>query len=117
MDSANLQILGLPMLLWVPLLPLLGALINLTIGRRFDKRTAHTVAILAVGSAFALAAYLVFGPLWKLFKEGNGGSGIEQTVYSWIEVGSFKVQLAFRLDTLSPVIIQIITIIGSLNHI
>jgi NADH-quinone oxidoreductase subunit L len=59
----------------------------------------------------------VFGPLWKLFKGGQGGIGIEQTVYTWIEVGSFKAQLAFRLDTLSAVMIIVVTFIGSLIHI
>ena len=59
----------------------------------------------------------MFGPLWQQFKAGNGGIGIEQTVYTWIEVGSFKAQLAFRLDTLSAVMILIVTFIGSLIHI
>ena len=117
MDPMSLQILGLPMLAWVPLLPLIGAFINLTLGRRFSKGTAHTIAILAVAASCALAIYLVAGPLWKQFKAGNGGAGIEQTVYTWIEVGSFKAQLAFRLDTLSAVMILIVTFIGSLIHI
>ncbi|NVB80422.1 MAG: NADH-quinone oxidoreductase subunit L [Kofleriaceae bacterium] len=113
----NLRFLGLPLLAWIPLLPLIGAFINLTLGRRFSKATAHSVAILAVGAAFGVAAYMVFGPLWKEFKAGHGGIGIEQTVYTWIEVGSFKAQLAFRLDTLSAVMILIVTFIGSLIHI
>src|SRR5688572_24967360 len=114
MNSSNLQILGLPMLAWIPLLPLLGATINLILGKRLSKGTIHTIAVGSVGLAFVLSAYLVFGPLWTEFKAGRGGIGIEQTVYSWIEVGNFKVQLAFRLDTLSAVMILIITVIGSL---
>ena len=117
MDPANLKILGLPMLLWIPLLPLIGATLNLLLGKRLSKGTIHTIAVGAVGLAFVLSAYLVFGPLWKEFKAGNSGVGIEQTVYTWIEVGSFKAQLAFRLDTLSAVMILIVTFIGSLIHI
>jgi NADH-quinone oxidoreductase subunit L len=117
MDSANLKILGLPMLLWIPLLPIIGSALNLLLGRRLSKGTIHTIAVSAVGLAFALSAYLVFGPLWKEFKAGHGGVGIEQTAYTWIEVGAFKAQLAFRLDTLSAVMILIITFIGSLIHI
>src|SRR5512146_372176 len=101
MDPMSLQILGLPMLAWVPLLPLLGAFLNLTLGRRFAKSTTHTIAVGSVALACALALYLVAGPLWTQYKAGNGGTGIEQTIYTWIEVGSFKTQLAFRLDTLS----------------
>jgi NADH-quinone oxidoreductase subunit L len=117
MDQPSIQFLGLPILAWIPLLPLLGALINLTLGRRFSKQTVHTIAIATVAAAFGLSAYLVFGPLLELFHGGQGGVGITQTVYTWIEVGSFKAQLAFRLDTLSAVMILIVTFVGSLIHI
>lgn len=117
MDPSSLKILGLPMLTWVPLFPLLGALINLALGKRFSKGTSHTVAIAAVVASCILSIYLVVGPLWAQYKAGNGGVGIEQLVYTWIEVGSFKAQLAFRLDTLSAVMILIVTFIGSLIHI
>src|SRR5258707_798385 len=103
MDAQNLQFLGLPALAWVPLLPLIGALINLTLGRWFSRSTVHLFAIASVVAACGLACYLVFGPLFAEFKAGNGGTGIDQTVYTWIEVGSFKTQLAFHLDTLSAV--------------
>jgi NADH-quinone oxidoreductase subunit L len=117
MDLISLKILGLPMLAWVPLLPLIGAFLNLTLGRRFSKATTNTIAVGSVALACALAVYLVAGPLWKQFKAGAGGAGVEQTVYTWMEVGSFKAQLAFRLDTLSAVMILIVTFIGSLIHI
>jgi NADH-quinone oxidoreductase subunit L len=118
MDLVNYKLFGVvPTLALIPLLPLFGALLNLIFGRWWSKGMAHTVAIAAVGMACVLSLALVFGPLWKLFKGGQGGVGIEQTVYTWIEVGSFKAQLAFRLDTLSAVMILIITFIGSLIHI
>ncbi|HEY5923830.1 MAG TPA: NADH-quinone oxidoreductase subunit L [Kofleriaceae bacterium] len=117
MDPQSLKILGLPMLAWVPLLPLIGAFLTLTLGRRISKRTAHTIACGVVLLACALSIYLVAVPLWKQFKAGAGGVGIEQTVYTWIEVGSFKAQLAFRLDTLSAVMILIVTFVGALIHI
>ncbi len=117
MDPMSLKILGLPMLAWVPLLPLIGAFLNLTLGRRFSKATAHTIAVGSVALACILGIYLVAGPLWHEFKGGRGGVGIEQNVYTWIEVGNFKAQLAFRLDTLSAVMILIVTFIGSFIHL
>src|SRR4051812_32877109 len=101
MDTVNLKFAGIPLLACIPLLPLLGSFINLTLGRRFGKGMAHTVAVGSVLLAFVLSLYLVTNPLWKMFRAGQGGVGIEQQVYTWIEVGSFKAQLAFRLDTLS----------------
>ncbi len=117
MDYSSFQFLGLPLLAWIPLLPLLGALINLTLGRYFSKTTIHTIAIASVAAACGLAMYLVFGPLFSSFKDGTLGNGIEQNVYTWIEVGSFKAQLAFRLDTLSAVMVLVITFVGTLIHI
>src|SRR5882724_5673228 len=88
-----------PSLVWIPLLPLLGALINLTLGRRSPKWFVSTVAIGSVALAFLLSAYMVFGPLFEEFEAGRGGTGIAQLFYTWIEVGSFKAQFALRLDT------------------
>ena len=115
MDQSSF--LGVKILAWIPLLPLLGALVNLLCGRWFSKQTIHTIAIGAVFSAFLLSAYLVFWPLMELFHEGQGGVGIAQTLYTWIEVGSFKAQLGFRLDTLSAVMILIVTFVGTLIHL
>ena len=111
------QFLGLPLLAWIPALPLLGALINLTVGRRFSKSTVHTIAIAAVAGACGIAFYMVFGPLWKQFKGGEAEQGITQVVYHWLEVGNFKADLAFHLDTLSAVMIIIVTFIGTWIHI
>ncbi len=108
---------GLPMVAWIPLLPLIGALINLTLGRRLSKSTVHTIAIAAVAGACGLAVYLVFFDLADKFRESPEKATIVQTVYTWIEVGSFKAQLAFRLDTLSAVMVLIITFVGALIHI
>src|SRR5439155_25488541 len=109
MDTSNLSFLGLPMLLWVPLLPLLGATLNLVLGRYWSKATTHTIAVAAVIAACGVAIFLVF---FALFHPVNIGTvdapsyvpqwqagGLEQAVYTWIEIGSFKAQLAFRLDT------------------
>jgi NADH-quinone oxidoreductase subunit L len=117
MDFSQLNFAGLPLLAWIPLLPLLGALINLVFGRWMSRASVHTVAVAAVVASCGVAIYLVFWPLWAAYKNGQGGIGIEQQVYTWIEVGQFKAQLAFRLDTLSAVMVLIVTFVGSLIHI
>jgi NADH-quinone oxidoreductase subunit L len=114
------QLAGLPLLAWVPLLPLLGALINLTLGSRLSKRTVSTVAVGSVGLACVLSFYLVF---WALFQTDAAGipkwkaGGISEVVYTWMQAGSFKAELAFRLDTLSAVMLCIITFVGTWIHI
>src|SRR5262245_13047380 len=117
MDQPMQQFSGLPILVWIPLLPLIGALINLVIGRYLSRPAIHTIAIAAVVASCGLAVYAVFGPLLEEFRAGRGGVGITQVAYTWIEVGAFRAQLAFRLDTLSGVMVLIVTFIGALIHI
>lgn len=121
MDPRSLTYLGLPALAWIAVLPLLGAFINLTLGRYFSKSWVHTVAIGAVAASCVLSGVLVF---WGLFQHAPGAAeplwktgGIAQTAWSWLEVGGFKAELAFRLDSLSAVMIMIITFVGTWIHI
>ena len=45
------------------------------------------------------------------------GREISQTVFTWIQSGDFTLDLTFRLDPLSALMILVITGIGSLIHI
>ena len=121
MDPQSLTFLGLPALLWIPLLPLIGAAFNLILGRYFSKATVGTVAVAAVFGACVLAGILVF---WGLFQHPNDApqalwqtGGYTQTAWNWLEVGSFKAPLALHLDSLSAVMILIITFVGTWIHI
>jgi NADH-quinone oxidoreductase subunit L len=117
MDQASQSFAGSQLLVWIPLLPLFGALINLTLGRRLPKWLVHWIAIVAVAVSFLISAVLVFRGLVPAFFDGHVGHGFHQVLYTWIEVGSFKAQLAFQLDTLSAVMILIVTFVGTLIHI
>jgi NADH-quinone oxidoreductase subunit L len=126
MDPQSLTFLGLPALLWIPLLPLLGAAFNLILGRYFSKATVGTIAIATVFGACVLAGILVF---WGLFFHPASPEpdkvlpalwqtgGYTQTAWNWLEVGSFKAPLALHLDSLSAVMIMIITFVGTWFHI
>jgi len=121
-QAEQLKFLGLPMLMWIPLLPLIGAFINLVFGRKMSRGFVHVVAVAAVAAAFGVSLYVVaVGPLRKLYTLWHHGSSvlpsIKQTAYTWIEIGDFKAELAFRLDTLSAVMIMVITFVGTLIHI
>src|SRR3569832_1232785 len=112
---------GLPALLWIPLFSLFVCVFFLIFGKRIGKPGAGVLAVLAVAGACVLAGVEVFGglfyhatkeapPLWQ-------AGGITQTAWSWLEVGGFKAELAFRLDSLSAVMILIITFVGTWIHI
>jgi NADH-quinone oxidoreductase subunit L len=126
MDPQSLTFGPLPALVWIAVLPLLGAFINLTLGRYLPKSWVHTFAIGAVAASCVLSGVLVF---WALFQHPPATDpnvipppfwktgGITQTAWSWLEAGGFKAELAFRLDTLSAVMILIVTFVGTWIHI
>jgi NADH-quinone oxidoreductase subunit L len=117
--SAASQFAGVPLLAWIAFVPLAGALINLTIGRWLSRQAVHTIAVAAVAASCGIAIYMVFGPLMTQFRADPrlGGEGIAQSAFTWIEVGNFRADLAFRLDTLSAVMVLIVTFVGTLIHI
>ena len=84
------------MLALIPLLPFLGFLFNVTIGRRSPKAVSGGVATAVMALAFGVA----IASVWTMLgSEPVGGvRAIEQNVFTWIASGSLNVALAFRVD-------------------
>jgi len=101
------------MLALIPLFPLAGFLVNSTMGRRLPKSVSGGLASLAMIASFAVSAMLV----WQVAGMAPDARVIEQTLFTWIASDDLNIDLAFRLDTLSAVMILVITGIGSLIHI
>jgi len=98
--------------LWViPMLPLLGALINGALGRRFPKSVVSAVALGASGAAFTWALWVVsqFGGLPQVPYIENHGP--------WIQISDLTVNFGFQLDQLSVVMLMVVTGVGFLIHI
>ena len=102
------------MLSLIPLLPLVGFLVNASIGRRLSKSRVGGLACLVMLASFAVSAMEVWR--WSAWTPGAPRRS-SQNVFTWIASGDFVVNLAFRLDPLSAVMILVITGIGSLIHI
>jgi NADH-quinone oxidoreductase subunit L len=94
---------------WLPLIPLVGSLINIFFGARLGRRTAGGLACAAVLASFAMALYV----FWLLPAAGV----LRDTVYTWIESGSFQVKLSFQVDALTAAMLLVITGIGFLIHV
>jgi NADH-quinone oxidoreductase subunit L len=101
------------MLALIPLFPLIGFLVNATMGRRLPKGVSGGLASLAMLASFVVAALSV----WQLVGMAPEQRAIEQALYTWIASDDLNLDLAFRLDPLSAVMILVITGIGSLIHI
>jgi NADH-quinone oxidoreductase subunit L len=100
-------------LVLIPLLPLIGFLVNASFGRRLPKAVSGGLASFAMVASFGVAAMAV----WRLGALPADSRSLEQQVYTWIASGDLVVDLALRVDPLSAVMLLVVTGIGSLIHI
>jgi NADH-quinone oxidoreductase subunit L len=104
---------GVFSLLWlVVALPLFGAAVLLLAGRRSD-RWGHWL-----GTAMPVASFVIVSAmLVAMLGRDSSSRSINQTVYTWIPVGGFRVDMGLLLDPLSVSFALLITGVGSLIHI
>ena len=101
------------MLSLIPLFPLLGFVVNSMLGRRLPKAVSGGLASLAMLASFLVSAVVV----WQLAGMAPEERVLDGRLYTWIASGDFTVDLAFRLDALSAVMILVVTGIGFLIHV
>jgi NADH-quinone oxidoreductase subunit L len=93
-------------------LPLFGAAFLLLIGRKADK-WGHLFATAMSAGSFILGLLHFFAMINRPTQERS----ITQTLFTWIEVGTFKVDAALLLDQLSICFVLLISGVGTLIHI
>jgi NADH-quinone oxidoreductase subunit L len=96
-------------LIWlVPILPLVGVVINGVLGR-WTRERAHILGVGTTGLSFLIA----FG----IFLQAAGGATLNWDVYTWIPVGEFTASVGFLVDPLSAVMMLVVTFVGFLIHV
>jgi NADH-quinone oxidoreductase subunit L len=110
------------MLALIPLFPLIGFLINglwyafgqAPVGhKKAGTGITGAIATLSIFSSFIISVIL-FLQLSGMDAEHRV---IEQVLYTWITVGALKLDMVFRLDSLSTLFTLVITGVGTLIHI
>jgi NADH-quinone oxidoreductase subunit L len=99
-------------LLWIPLLPLIGAFINGFFGRHFSKRTVSIIGCASVGISFLLG---IIGSI-EVFQT-SGDDRVIQTVYQWITIGNLSLSITFLLDALSVIMVMVVCGVSFLIHL
>ncbi|MCZ6625214.1 MAG: NADH-quinone oxidoreductase subunit L [Deltaproteobacteria bacterium] len=99
----------LTLLRFIPLIPLLGAVVNVFFGLRLGRKNGGLLASAAVAFSFLLS-------LWVFWLLPMGGI-VKDSLFTWIESGPFKAEVAFQVDALSAVMLLVISGIGLLIHI
>ena len=91
-------------------LPLLGAIIAGFFGRAIGDRGSQLVTCIGLGLA-ALCGVILFYNVALI--------GHDQTtqIFTWIDTGDLKVNWALRIDTLSAVMVAVVTVVSFMVHV
>ena len=99
-------------LVWlVPVLPLIGFIIN---GLGFGKLSKNTAAIIGCGSvllSFIIACGIFYEDL------GREGEAMQKIYFTWISAGNYSVDFSLLVDRLSIIMMLIVTGVGFLIHV
>jgi len=105
---------GVFSLLWVIIaLPALGAAVILLLGNTRTSKWAHLLGCATVIGSFVISVAVFVALLGRAADDREIG----QTLWSWVEAGSFHVDMALLYDPLSALFLLLITGVGSLIHI
>ena len=97
--------------LWlIPILPLAGAAINGFFGKKSSRTAVSTIALVFCGAAFVWALSVA----WRF---SSLPLPHQEYLAHWIRSGSFTADFAFYLDSLSLVMLLVVTGVGFLIHI
>jgi NADH-quinone oxidoreductase subunit L len=97
----------------IPLLPLIGFLINGIWGRKLGEKNVGLIATSVLGIAFVMSL-IVFFDLLALDPHHRV---IEVNYFTWMSVGNLNIPFGMLLDPLSGVMILVVTGVSFLIHI
>ena len=102
-------------LLVVPLAPLAGSALAGIFGTKLGgnwigRRLSHSVTILAVLLSFILSAM-------TLKSVALDGAHFNETIYTWMVVGGLKMEIGFLIDSLSAMMMTVVTFVSLMVHI
>ncbi len=97
---------------YIPLAPLVGVLFHVALGNRLGRRAVGLVACASVLVSFVLAATAFLAVF-----NGPAELALFDPGYEWLRSGDLAVNMSFRVDALSSVMVMIVTGVGLLIHI
>lgn len=97
----------------IPFFPMVGAMVNGLLGRRFSKPMVNAIAC---GSIF-LSFLVSVGATVSLGRLPVEERVYEQILFQWIASGTTTIDLGYLLDPLSSVMILVVTGVGFLIHV
>jgi len=96
---------------WLVFFPVIGLLINMIVGGKMSEKAVGTVASLASGMAFVVSVLLAYS------LSATHGHTVTVPFAEWIHIGDLQLDWTFRVDTLSAVMMLVVSGVGTLIHI
>lgn len=101
-------------LLWlIPILPFIGFLVLVLIGARLSRAGAAAIGVGSIGISAVVSLLVGF----SFINSPPPGDAFSQTLWTWMEVGSFAPGITFHLDALSLLMTLVVTVVGFLIHL
>ncbi len=108
------QLLNPNLLLAVPLAPLAGSAIAGLLGTKFfgnvvGRKVSTAATILGVLIALIISVQTLLAV--------NGGASFNGDIYTWMTVGTLKMTVGFQIDSLSAMMMCVVTFVSLMVHI
>ncbi|MGI8686005.1 MAG: NADH-quinone oxidoreductase subunit L [Acidimicrobiales bacterium] len=97
----------------IPLLPLLGFFVLVALGKRAGEPAAGWIGASAVGASFLCTLVAFF----ELLGKEHEARAVSDHLFTWIQVGGFRVDAGLLLDPLSVTMALFVTGVGFLIHV
>ena len=97
------------LLIWIPLLPLIAAVIIGLFGNCLPRSAAHWLTILGVGASFVLSALVLKATL--------AGYTYNADLYTWLISGDIRFSIGFLIDNLTAMMMVVVTFVSLMVHI
>ena len=100
----------------IPLLPLIGAVVNGFISFAGLKVSRRAVSLIACGSIL-ISFFIALGCLYELSLLNPAHRVLQVTMFNWISADPVNLNVAFLIDPLSVVMMLVVTGVGFLIHL
>ena len=101
------------LIILIPLIPLMGAVINGLLGRFFPRWLVGLIGCVSIGTSFVLSLVV-----FRYLDPQNPQSSLSAVLFSkWIFAENLSVPVAFSLDRLSAVMILVVSGVSFLIHV
>jgi NADH-quinone oxidoreductase subunit L len=98
------------MITLIPLVPLVGFLVTLLLGKNVLKRRPEVVSLTAVTISWVLSMIVVA----HVF--GHHTKAVDFNLFTWVSAGTFHVQWGYLVDSLAAIMLIVVSTIGMLVH-